>query len=556
MAQDLRSFLKGTEAAIAQLQTARGPLATAIAGGTMITELLKDMRKLAFQSANVVVGADQRLPLYAEFRNKMNQINMATQTADFAGTNLLLGNTSSLTPPTLTVADATTVATVATGGTKIVPGAFGPTGNGFAVLNGTTISIISVNSNNTLSAVGSFTDPGGIAGVEIRAVDVNNDGLSDVLIDRGGGQPAGAMIVQPDNTVRFINSSAPLAASGGAALLGLDYTGDANPDAIASAGAGLGGFVGGSGGDVTLVTTIGAATTAVETGDFDGDGVLDLLSNGLLYRGLDLAFAPVVSLVPGATDYAAGDIDNDGRTDVVALIGGAIRVFRNLGEGRFFETTLAPIGGAGGNRIELADTTGDGNLDVIAYGAGSINVALSDGAGNFGAFGTIAAGVGNDIALADIDRDGRTEIAATQGGLTSFIKVTGGPGPGTTKFVADARGTLKTLVHQPMTSAGLSIDGISLERDGLAVVRQLDRALSVAGIKLGRLANQLREIDKQIDFASGVRDSTDVGLGGLVDTDLARQQARFVANQVKLQLNIQGLQIANNSQNILLNLLG
>ena len=556
VSQDLRSFLKSTEAALASLNAARGPLATALASGTMITDLLIDMKKLSIQAASVAVGPDQRLPLYAEFRNKLNQINIVAQTADFAGTNLLLGKLGAGVPPTLTAADAA-VGSIATGGTRIVSGAFGPTGRGFAILNGTTITTLGVNANGTVSVAGTFTDPGGIAGVQIRAVDINNDGRSDVLIDRGAAQPAGAMVFQDDRTVAFINSSGPLGAASGAAFIGADFTGDTNPDVVTTTGGGLQGFIGGtSGGDVTLATTLGAAATAVESADFNGDGFLDLLADGLLYRGQSLSFQTAASLVPAATDYAAGDLNNDGRIDVVALIGGAIRAFVNLGDGRFFETTLAPVGGAGGNRIELADTTGDGNLDVIAYGAGSVNVALGDGLGGFGAFGTIAAGVGNDIALADIDYDGRTEIVATQGGSTSFIKVFGGPGPGTTKFVGDGRGTLAALIHQPMTSAGLSIEGISLERDGLAVINQIDRASAVAGVKLGSLANQLRGIDRQITFTVGIRDSTDVGLGSLVDVDLARQQAKFVANQVKLELNIKGLQIAKDSQSVLLDLLG
>jgi len=61
-------------------------------------------------------------------------------------------------------------------------------------------------------------------------------------------------------------------------------------------------------------------------------------------------------------------------------------------------------------------------------------------------------------------------------------------------------------------------------------------------------------MDRQLTFVSKMQDSLEVGIGNLVDADLAKESARLTALQTKQQLGVQALSIANQSSSILLGL--
>jgi flagellin len=62
---------------------------------------------------------------------------------------------------------------------------------------------------------------------------------------------------------------------------------------------------------------------------------------------------------------------------------------------------------------------------------------------------------------------------------------------------------------------------------------------------LGKLGAASRQIDAQITFTSKLSDTIDAGIGNLVDADLAKESASLQALQVKQQLGVQALSIAN-----------
>ena len=70
------------------------------------------------------------------------------------------------------------------------------------------------------------------------------------------------------------------------------------------------------------------------------------------------------------------------------------------------------------------------------------------------------------------------------------------------------------------------------------------------------VGSEIRALKFQTDFLTTVNDSTEIGLGNIVDADLARESAELTALQVRQQLGVQVLGIANQQPQILLNLLG
>jgi flagellin len=63
--------------------------------------------------------------------------------------------------------------------------------------------------------------------------------------------------------------------------------------------------------------------------------------------------------------------------------------------------------------------------------------------------------------------------------------------------------------------------------------------------KLSTLGAASRKIDAQSTFTSKLSDVVESGIGNLVDADLAKESARLQALQVKQQLGVQALSIAN-----------
>jgi flagellin len=64
---------------------------------------------------------------------------------------------------------------------------------------------------------------------------------------------------------------------------------------------------------------------------------------------------------------------------------------------------------------------------------------------------------------------------------------------------------------------------------------------------LGELGTSSRALGVQRDFLSKISDALEGGVSNLVDADLARESARLQALQVKQQLGVQALSIANSS---------
>lgn len=95
------------------------------------------------------------------------------------------------------------------------------------------------------------------------------------------------------------------------------------------------------------------------------------------------------------------------------------------------------------------------------------------------------------------------------------------------------------------TDAANLLDGSDTRLD------DLETAINTA---LNSFGADSRRLDSQIRFNTGLRDTTETSLGAIVDADLARESARFAALQVKQQLAIQALSLANQQSQLILQL--
>lgn len=125
-------------------------------------------------------------------------------------------------------------------------------------------------------------------------------------------------------------------------------------------------------------------------------------------------------------------------------------------------------------------------------------------------------------------------------------------------FIADIDATDQITLDSENLSLGGSIITFaataSLGTATLAsgLVATIDTSLNNVNSALGRLGATANRIDTHLEFISKLNDSLEVGVGNLVDADMSKESARLQALQVKQQLGVQALSIANsNSQTIL-----
>lgn len=118
-----------------------------------------------------------------------------------------------------------------------------------------------------------------------------------------------------------------------------------------------------------------------------------------------------------------------------------------------------------------------------------------------------------------------------------------------------------TIVHEDLTLGGGNIlisatQTVSTLTTAAQAVSDVTASLSAVNAVLTRLGAGGKSLEAQRTFATKISDTIEVGIGNLVDADLARESARLQALQVKQQLGVQALSIANSAPQSILNLFG
>lgn len=136
----------------------------------------------------------------------------------------------------------------------------------------------------------------------------------------------------------------------------------------------------------TAIDVAGLAAGAA--GKIDEDAFADVVvavpGGVFLRRGVALGLGPAepVTTQP-ATAVAIGDVDGDGRPDIVYALNGMVGVMRGNGARGFTAVPPRAVPGAG-RLLELADIDGDGRADVISANGAALEIALGQADGTLG----------------------------------------------------------------------------------------------------------------------------------------------------------------------------
>lgn len=271
--------------------------------------------------------------------------------------------------------------------------------------------------------------------------DFNGDGKQDVAISNGGDNTIYVYLGNGDGSfsvpeVLYTTGQSPvwlaaanLRKNGPIDLIAVD--GDSNEVEV-FLGNGNGGFQASA-----MVASLPQSPTFVVAADFNKDGLTDLavgltidpfsaepqfevlLGNGTGAFSSALLPPPVQNAgdSPIPTGWlSAGDLNNDGYTDIVATIafGGATSYLNQGGTAFVSKSPFGPQDGA--VTVGLADMDGDGCLDAIETGGlGFLTIAKGNCDGTF-AIASPTAELGDvdaAVTVADINGDGKLDVIAS-----------------------------------------------------------------------------------------------------------------------------------------------
>ena len=254
-----------------------------------------------------------------------------------------------------------------------------------------------VKDRNSLTYLPRVTYSVGSQPAESRIVDLNGDGIPDLVVENYASNTVSVLLGNGDGTFQPA----------------VDYATAAGPWSMAI-------------GDVN-----GDGNIDVVTGNYGASSVSVLLGNG------DGTFKPKVDYTVGSGAnpecVRMGDVNGDGKLDIFTANAGTnnISVLLNNGSGAFptFSTFSTPTHPTS---IDLCDVNGDGKQDLVTanYTAGSVSVLMGNGHGTFAnAVNYAVSGNPQMVLAADLNGDGHPDLATVNwGSNTASILLNKGDG--------------------------------------------------------------------------------------------------------------------------------
>ncbi len=127
-----------------------------------------------------------------------------------------------------------------------------------------------------------------------------------------------------------------------------------------------------------------------------------------------------------------------------------------------------------------------------------------------------------------------------------------------TTVLSTVDGSTITVSAQKLDSTTLAIQSTILNTSAGAAtaLTAIDTAINSVSDKLAALGSVAKRIEIQSEFTVKLTDILKAGVGSLVDADMAEESAKLQSLQIKQQLGVQALSIANSGPQTILSLFG
>lgn len=296
---------------------------------------------------------------------------------------------------------------------------------------------VSVAYNGPAGFTSPFSVPLGAGSWGLASTDLNGDGRADLVVAGNAsytlvmtvlyGQPTQGQFDSRQYTVPGSQMSPRLVSIA-------DFDGDQLLD-VAISGNGAGGYVfygesPDSFVETAVLFTLPYAPRHMAAGDLDGDGRSDLVfadggdgrNSAVLYGRSSRTFSPPVTFSVGYVpqQVAAADMDSDGRAEVFAYVSGtsgAIAIHRSRPRGKIATRWEVDIPDSRPVSLAAADFNDDGapDLAIADWGNESVKLFWGGGDGSFEVWGPDlpAGATPQDIASGHLDDDELPDLALT-----------------------------------------------------------------------------------------------------------------------------------------------
>ena len=197
--------------------------------------------------------------------------------------------------------------------------------------------------------------------------------------------------------------------------------------------------------------------------------------------------------------------------------------------------------------VKIALATGDSIVNVAISAGKSIADLLTDmkakvmQANQAGLDSASRTALNNDFTSL---RDQLTTIVVSaEFNNTSLIT----SGAGNLTVLSTVDGSTITVSAQAMdiTTLGISASVLNTSSGASAALTSINSAINSVADKLASLGSSAKRIEVQSEFTQQLINILKEGLGNLIDADLAEESAHLQALQIKQQLGVQALAIAN-----------
>lgn len=150
------------------------------------------------------------------------------------------------------------------------------------------------------------------------------------------------------------------------------------------------------------------------------------------------------------------------------------------------------------------------------------------------------------------------DLAASTAEFNGVNLISGGGGTGRVRALANTSATSTIDIdHVDLSTSGALLSGMPADLTGTigqAELASIDAATKGVNAAAAKIGTGSKALDTHLDFIGKLHDTLEESIGRLVDADLAKESARFQALQVKQQLAMQALAIANQQPSMLLQL--